>query len=85
MAIRSTYIDTTGGGATDSTYVADGTSMASPHVTGLVAYLMSKDNSLDTPEKAVERLKSLALQGQILSTTLQGSVNSLAYNGESTD
>ena len=85
MAIKSTYIDTTGGGATDSTYVADGTSMASPHVTGLAAYLMSKDGSLDTPTKVDKRLKDLALEGQILSTTLKGSVNLLANNGESTD
>lgn len=69
------YIDTTGGGAIDSTYEADGTSMASPHVTGLVAYLKSKDRSLDTPNMVVERVKALGLKRKIVARTLRGIVD----------
>ena len=79
MNILSSYIDTTGGGAVDSTFEASGTSMASPHVCGLAAYIMSKDPSLDTPSKVDRQLKAMASQGQIDPSTLRNSVNLLAH------
>ena len=85
VRIISSYIDTTGGGAIDSTYIADGTSMASPHVTGLAAYLLSKDDSLDTPAKVVQKIKALGLKGQVDSSNLRGSVNLLAHSSDSTN
>lgn len=58
--------------------------MASPHVAGLVAYLISKDHSLDTPKKLTAKIKSLANKDQIDAGTLrEKSINLLAYNGES--
>jgi len=79
--ITSCWIDESGGGATDQTKVLQGTSMASPHITGLCAYLISKDPSLNSPGKVVAKLKQLALKGQIISA-LKGSPNLVAFNGE---
>ena len=85
VKIISSYIDESGGGALDSTYTADGTSMASPHVTGLAAYLLSQDDSLDTPRKVGQKIKALGLKGQVGSSNLRGSVNLLAHSSDSTN
>lgn len=83
VGITSTWIDESGGGATDKTLAISGTSMAAPHVTGLAAYLISKDPSLNTPAKVTSEIKSLGLTGQIVKSTLQrGTTDLLAHNGE---
>lgn len=80
--ITSSWIDESGGGATNKTNTISGTSMATPHITGLIAYLLSVDPTLDTPKKVCEKLRSLAVKDKIDSATLKtGTANLLAQNG----
>ncbi|KAH9901739.1 alkaline serine protease Alp1 [Xylariomycetidae sp. FL2044] len=58
--------------------VLSGTSMASPHVAGLCAYLKSM-YQLDSPADVVAKVKELGVQGVVGDT--KGSVNLMAYNG----
>jgi oryzin len=73
-AILSAWI-----GSSNATRSLSGTSMAAPHITGLVSYIMS----LEKPGSAaavVQRLKALATSGKI--TRVQnGSPNLIANNG----
>ncbi|KAK6215760.1 subtilase [Colletotrichum tabaci] len=73
-SILSTWI-----GSTTATNTISGTSMASPHVAGLVNYLQSVEG-LATPALIVARLKALATPNKITGT-LNGSPNLIAYNG----
>lgn len=58
-----------------------GTSMACPHVTGVMAYLMAKDASLRSPGAMKAFLKSSALKGVVKGRALQGDPMLLVNNG----
>ncbi|KAF9870190.1 subtilase [Colletotrichum karsti] len=73
-SILSTWI-----GSTTATNTISGTSMASPHVAGLVNYLQSVEG-LSTPASIVARIKALGTPSKITGT-LNGSPNLIAYNG----
>lgn len=73
----------TGGGAINSAQTWDGTSMAASHMAGLAAYLLSQDDSLDTPSKLVQKIVALGLKGQIGASSLRGSANVLAHSSDS--
>ncbi|RYP52237.1 hypothetical protein DL768_002556 [Monosporascus sp. mg162] len=45
--------------------VMSGTSMASPHVAGLVTYLMSRESNLTTPAQVSTRIKELATKDMV--------------------
>ncbi|KAF5630784.1 alkaline protease (oryzin) [Fusarium tjaetaba] len=61
-----------------ATYIASGTSEASPHVAGVVAYLLALEGSR-TPAQIWSRLKELAIKDKI--TDVKGVPNLLVYNG----
>lgn len=71
--ILSTWI-----GSTTATNTISGTSMAAPHVVGLVLYLQALEG-LSSPDAVAERLTELATTGAV--SDVQGSPNRLAYNG----
>lgn len=71
--ILSTWI-----GSTTATNALSGTSMATPHIAGLAAYLISLEGTR-TPAALCQRIQSLATKNVI--TNPAGSVNYLAYNG----
>lgn len=73
--ILSTWI-----GSTSATNTISGTSMATPHVVGLVLYLQALE-SLSSPSAVASRLTSLSTRNVVGDT--QGSPNRLAYNGNS--
>jgi len=80
--ITSSWIDESGGGALDKTNTISGTSMATPHIAGLIAYLFSVDPTLDSPAKVCKKLKELAVKNKIDAATLKtGTPNVLAQNG----
>jgi oryzin len=62
-----------------ATMAMSGTSMAAPHVTGLVLYLMAKEG-VSSPNDIVAKLKHLADEGLVRKMG-PGSPNLLAYNG----
>ncbi|RDA85360.1 putative subtilisin-like protease [Ophiocordyceps camponoti-leonardi (nom. inval.)] len=70
--ILSTWI----GGRTNT---ISGTSMATPHITGLGAYLATLEGFSD-PQALCRRIQSLATQG-VLKNVPSGTVNMLAFNG----
>ncbi|KAL2060217.1 hypothetical protein VTL71DRAFT_9612 [Oculimacula yallundae] len=59
-------------------YYLSGTSMATPHVAGLAAYLIAKEG-LTTPKGVADRIISLSTKNKITDT--KGVPNRLAYNG----
>ncbi|KAI1857467.1 hypothetical protein JX265_011202 [Neoarthrinium moseri] len=61
-----------------ATSVKSGTSMASPHVAGLVLYLKEL-HKIEKPDEVLARLESLAVKGIVEDTN--GSANVLAFNG----
>lgn len=65
-------------GSTSATNTISGTSMATPHVAGLAAYLIALEG-LSTPAAVVARIQALATSGVV--TDVKGSKNLLAYNG----
>ncbi|RAL12443.1 S8 family peptidase [Aspergillus homomorphus CBS 101889] len=65
-------------GSDTTTRTISGTSMATPHVTGLTLYLMALE-VLSTPTAVTARLKALATRNVVTNTA--GSPNLLAYNG----
>ena len=67
-------------GSDDATAEIDGTSMATPHVAGLVLYLKSTQVGLGNPGDVTDRVKSLATK-DVVSRPGSGSPNLLAYNG----
>lgn len=66
-------------GSTDDTGIISGTSMATPHVTGLALYLMELEN-LNTPSAVMSRIKELATRDKITNIG-DGSPNLILYNG----
>jgi oryzin len=78
--ITSAWIDETGGGSTNKTNTISGTSMATPHVTGLCAYLMGLDESLKGSKAVTERINDFAI-ADLLTGLKGGSPNTLAHNG----
>lgn len=77
--ITSAWIDETGGGSTSTTNTISGTSMATPHVTGLSVYLIALEG-LSGSKAVSQRLKELA-RSAITPEGLKGSPNRLAFNG----
>ncbi|KAK5657578.1 hypothetical protein OQA88_3152 [Cercophora sp. LCS_1] len=75
VGVESAWI----GGDDNAKRTIDGTSMATPHVSGLVLYLRSVEG-LKGARDVVERLKGLATRG-VVSEEGVGSPNLLAYNG----
>lgn len=71
--VLSTWI-----GSKTATNTISGTSMATPHVVGLVLYLQALEN-LQGPAAVAARVVELATSGVV--TDVQGSPNKLAYNG----
>lgn len=66
-----------------STAVLSGTSMASPHVAGLAAYLMGLDDTLSTPDLVSAKIKSLAAStGAAATNAGTGSPTLIVYNGD---
>ncbi|KAJ3483614.1 hypothetical protein NLI96_g6193 [Meripilus lineatus] len=65
-------------GSTTATNRISGTSMATPHVAGLIAYLISHSGNT-TPAAMSTKLKSLAVKG-VLTSIPSGTVNSLSRN-----
>ncbi|KAB5578875.1 extracellular alkaline serine protease [Coniochaeta sp. 2T2.1] len=66
-------------GSNSGTGTMSGTSMACPHVSGLVLYLMAKEG-LSNPGAIAARIKGLGSQG-VVTGLGSGSPNLLAYNG----
>ncbi|PVH76642.1 subtilisin-like protein [Cadophora sp. DSE1049] len=56
----------------------DGTSMATPHIAGLAAYLIAKDG-LSTPTAVLNRIVSLSIKNKVVDAMM--SPNRIAYNG----
>lgn len=67
-------------GSDDATAQISGTSMATPHVAGLVLYLKSIQSGFDEPAAVTDLIKSLATKS-VVSEPGSGSPNLLAYNG----
>ncbi|KAK6209117.1 hypothetical protein LQW54_006571 [Pestalotiopsis sp. IQ-011] len=66
-------------GSNTATNTISGTSMATPHVTGLALYLIALEG-LSTPAAVIARIKELATSGEITDIGT-GSPNLITYNG----
>ncbi|KAI1636332.1 peptidase S8/S53 domain-containing protein [Biscogniauxia mediterranea] len=66
-------------GSNSATNTISGTSMATPHVTGLALYLIALEG-LSTPAAVTNRIKALATAGR-LTGVRSGTINSVLYNG----
>jgi oryzin len=66
-------------GSNTATNTISGTSMATPHVTGLALYLIALEG-LSTPAAVIARIKALATSGEITDIG-SGSPNLIVYNG----
>lgn len=73
-SITSTWI-----GSTSAVNTISGTSMATPHITGLALYLIAYEG-LGTPAAVTARIKALATSG-LISGVPSGTPNLFAYNG----
>jgi len=67
-------------GSDGATNTISGTSMATPHVAGVAALLMS-ENAYSTPQQVYQALMDLATKDTIQGIPADGSPNSLLYNG----
>ncbi|KAF8167100.1 serine protease [Crassisporium funariophilum] len=65
-------------GSTTATNNISGTSMATPHIAGLIAYLIALQGNV-TPAAMSTKLKSLSLKG-VISGIPSGTLNDLAHN-----
>lgn len=65
-------------GSTTATNTISGTRMATPHVAGLVAYLIALEG-LSSPAAVQSRIKSLATSGKIVDA--ESANNLIGYNG----
>jgi subtilisin family serine protease len=65
-------------GSTSATNIISGTSMATPHVAGIAAYLIALEG-LSSPAAVVSRIQSLSTKNVVQDP--HNSVNMLAYNG----
>ncbi|RYO12111.1 Alkaline proteinase [Alternaria arborescens] len=74
VGILSSYI-----GSNTATASLSGTSMAAPHVAGVVVYLQALEG-LSTPATITNRIKALGVANKITGT-LSGSPNLFLYNG----
>lgn len=72
--ILSTYI-----GSPDASYVISGTSMAAPHVSGLVLYLKAKESGLEGAAAVTGCIIELATK-EVLTGVPQETFNRLAFN-----
>ncbi|KAF9347731.1 hypothetical protein BGX34_002918 [Mortierella sp. NVP85] len=75
VSITSAWI-----GSSTATKSISGTSMASPHVAGVAALLLSVDASLTSPNAVYNKLIQIATNG-VITGNLNGSPNRLLYNG----
>ncbi|EOO01749.1 putative serine protease protein [Phaeoacremonium minimum UCRPA7] len=66
-------------GSTTATNTISGTSMATPHITGLGAYLLTLFGA-KTPQALCTYIQSIATSG-VLTNIPSGTVNLLAFNG----
>ncbi|KAI4867658.1 alkaline proteinase [Hypoxylon rubiginosum] len=66
-------------GSNSATNTISGTSMATPHVTGLSLYLKALEG-LTTPASTIARIKALYTTGKLTSIP-SGTVNAVLYNG----
>ncbi|KAF8161600.1 serine protease [Crassisporium funariophilum] len=65
-------------GSNTATNIISGTSMATPHIAGLIAYLVGKDGNV-TPAEMATKLKGLSVKG-VLTGIPSTTVNELAQN-----
>ncbi|TVY81643.1 Subtilisin-like protease [Lachnellula suecica] len=65
-------------GSTTATNTISGTSMATPHIAGLAAYLIGLEG-LSTPAAVVARIQALATSGKV--TNSKSTNNLIGYNG----
>ncbi|KAF9524976.1 serine protease [Crepidotus variabilis] len=65
-------------GSPDATNSISGTSMATPHISGLIAYLLSKDGSI-SPAEMTTKLQALSLKN-VITEIPADTVNDLAQN-----
>jgi subtilisin family serine protease len=72
-AVLSSWI-----GSTTATNTISGTSMATPHIAGLAAYLIALEG-LSTPAAVQSRIKALATSGKIVDA--KSANNLIGYNG----
>ncbi|PFH47214.1 hypothetical protein AMATHDRAFT_50473 [Amanita thiersii Skay4041] len=66
-------------GSNTATNMISGTSMATPHVSGLVAYLIGLQGNV-SPAAMTTKIQSLAVKG-VLTGIPSGTINALAQNG----
>ncbi|GME30939.1 peptidase s8 s53 subtilisin kexin sedolisin [Neofusicoccum parvum] len=74
--ILSSYI-----GGDNVVQYLDGTSMACPHVSGIMAYLLAKDETLRDPAAMKKHLTSTALTSLVTGTVLDNAEKVLVNNG----
>ncbi|KAF8950458.1 hypothetical protein BGZ46_004526 [Entomortierella lignicola] len=72
--IKSAWI-----GSSTATNIISGTSMATPHVVGVAALLLSSDSSLNTAQSVYDRLLQTATTN-VIQGYLNGSPNRLVFN-----